>query len=281
MFVNRLAKDDGIRGRFLEVNDVACARLGYRRSELLQLSPKDIVPPEMVIEAEAVMDRLRASGQVLFEQTHVTKEGDRVPVETNAHVFQFRGQPAVLAIARDITDRKQAEEAVRHMAYHDGLTGLPNRSLLNDRLDKALTHAQRNGRELALMILDLDRFKSVNDTLGHAVGDRLLQAVADRLGNLLRSEDTVARLGGDEFAILLPEICHAEDAAQVARKILRDVRKPFTLGHRQLHVTASVGIAVHPRDSDEPETLMRKADMALYRAKERGRDNYQDATPAA
>ena len=185
------------------------------------------------------------------------------------------GSISMLTMFRDITERKRAEETIKQMAYHDALTDLPNRLLFNDRLNLALAHARRSQQKLALMMLDLDHFKEVNDTLGHSVGDKLLRVVGKRLTSLVRESDTVARMGGDEFMLTLPEVAEAEDAARIAEKILRGFQKPFVLDGHELHVTTSVGIAMYPDDGEDGGTLMKNADIAMYRAKEQGRNNYQ------
>ncbi len=168
-----------------------------------------------------------------------------------------------------------AAERMSYQAYHDALTGLPNRALLNDRLIVALAHALREKRKLALMFLDLDRFKVINDSLGHAVGDILLRKVAARLLRCVRQEDTVARLGGDEFMILLASIQRASDAGHVAQKIIDSLAVPIECHSHELHVTTSIGISIYPDDGGESGVLMRNADTSMYRAKERGRNNYQ------
>jgi diguanylate cyclase (GGDEF)-like protein len=178
-------------------------------------------------------------------------------------------------LARDITERKRMEQQLKDMATHDALTGLPNRRLFNDRLHMVLAQAQRNHRTLAVVLLDLDRFKDINDMLGHNVGDQLLEAVGKRLTSLMRKSDTVARWGGDEFILVLPEIARAEDAGRVAQRILEAFRKPFVLGGHWLHITASIGIATYPNDGEDADTLIKNADTAMYRAKEQGRNSYQ------
>ncbi len=180
---------------------------------------------------------------------------------------------------RDVTERKKAEEAIRHHAYHDHLTGLPNRMLFDDRLRHALAQATRGHRLLALLFLDVDRFKTINDTLGHAAGDRLLIEVAQRLISRKRAGDTVARLGGDEFLILIENLRHVEDAARVAQGVLEAVRPPMRLEGHQLQVTASIGISLFPHDGTDGEALIKNADIALYRAKDQGRNGYQIYTP--
>ncbi len=175
----------------------------------------------------------------------------------------------------EIEERRRADERVVHMAHHDALTGLPNRALLTDRVGQAIARAQRSGDKLALLFLDIDRFKNINDSLGHAVGDQLLTAVAARLTASRRGVDTVARLGGDEFIVSLPDIAGATEAASVAGRILADLTKPFTVAGHELHADASIGIALYPDDGDTAETLVRNADTAMYHAKESGRANFQ------
>ena len=175
----------------------------------------------------------------------------------------------------EIAERQLADQRVVHMAHHDALTGLPNRTLLADRVGQAIARAHRSGGMLAVLFLDLDRFKNVNDSFGHAVGDLLLTAVASRLTASRREEDTVARLGGDEFIISIPDVAGAAEAETVAARILAELAKPFTISGHQLHADGSIGIALYPRDGDTAETLMRNADTAMYHAKESGRANYQ------
>lgn len=191
------------------------------------------------------------------------------------------GRPVkMVGTIQDITHRKQAEEAAQHLAYHDALTGLPNRTLFKDRLNLALAQAGRNGQAVAVMFIDLDHFKVVNDTVGHAAGDRLLRSAAERLTNLVREGDTVARLGGDEFTVLLPDVAGIEDATEVARRIIEVCRRPWDIAGQEFRATASIGIAMYPDDGDDAESLLRKADTAMYRAKEQGRDNHQTFTTA-
>jgi diguanylate cyclase (GGDEF)-like protein/PAS domain S-box-containing protein len=176
---------------------------------------------------------------------------------------------------RDITEQKRAEEQIRHMAHHDALSGLPNRVLLDDRVGQAIAQARRGRTGLALLFIDLDRFKMVNDSLGHPVGDRLLRTVAERLGSCVRNTDTVARIGGDEFVVLLTALNRAEDARYIAQKIIDTVSERLMIDDHELHITPSIGICVYPHDGQDAETLMRNADTAMYHAKEMGRNNYQ------
>jgi len=184
-----------------------------------------------------------------------------------------------IAIAEDTTERRRAEERIQHLAYYDALTGMPNRAFYNDLLSLALSHAQRRGEMVAVLFLDLDRFKDVNDTLGHSIGDQLLKIVAGRVADSLRKEDTVTRLGGDEFTLLLPGMTQTEDAARIAQKILEAVKKPLMLGGHELNITASIGIAIYPADGENAEALLKNADTAMYHAKEQGRNSYKFFTP--
>jgi diguanylate cyclase (GGDEF)-like protein len=185
----------------------------------------------------------------------------------------------IAGTAQDITARKEQEAHIQYLAYHDALTGLPNRALVMNRLDHALAQAHRHQEMLAVLFLDLDRFKTINDTLGHPAGDSLLQQVAVCLAETLREEDTVGRVGGDEFLILLPGLTAPEDAAHVADKILESLSLPFKVAAYKLHVRASIGISVHPRDADNAETLVKYADTALYLAKEQGRNTFRFFSP--
>ena len=181
----------------------------------------------------------------------------------------------LIGVAMNITERKIAEQRVAHMAHHDALTGLPNRVLLRDRIQQAIAQAHRNGTQLAVLFLDLDRFKNINDSLGHQLGDRLLQSVASRILVCVREGDTVSRVGGDEFVIVIPGIGSASDASSVAGKILEVLASAFHLHGNDLHVAASIGISLYPADGSDAETLMRNADTAMYHAKDSGRANFQ------
>lgn len=202
---------------------------------------------------------------------HEARESlERVVAERTAEL-----KAANARLGAEIGDRRQAEERARHLADHDALTGLPNRRLLEDRLTQALALSQRNRKQTAVMFVDLDRFKAINDSLGHAVGDQVLKEVAQRLVKQLRIGDTVCRVGGDEFVVVLPEAKRSTDAAQVAGKIIDTLSQPVRVADRELTVTPSIGIAVFPDDGRDAEALIRNADAAMYHAKESGRANYQ------
>jgi diguanylate cyclase (GGDEF)-like protein len=193
---------------------------------------------------------------------------------------RFDGELLARAIGNAI-ERTRSQRMLEYLAHHDVLTELPNRTLFEDRLSNALEHAHRNRQNLAVLFLDLDRFKTHNDTLGHAVGDQLLQAVAARLCGCVRASDTVARVGGDEFTILLPEIARPGDTMNVAGKVLECFRSPFPIDGRELTLTASIGVSLYPNDGEDADTLLKNADRAMYNAKEHGRNNLQLYAPVA
>lgn len=203
-------------------------------------------------------------------------------METNTsdHVAMLQRANAHLVIAsieaHRLTEQVESSKIeLDHLAHHDGLTDLPNRMLLEDRLGQAIEGARRQGRRFAVLFMDLDRFKHINDSLGHGVGDLLLKSVAQRLVDCIRQSDTVSRQGGDEFVLLLPEIEHAEDAAQSAQKILNAFALPHHIGNQNLHIGVSIGISVYPDDGQTVETLLQSADTAMYHAKESGRNNFK------
>jgi diguanylate cyclase (GGDEF)-like protein/PAS domain S-box-containing protein len=215
-----------------------------------------------------VLERGRWRGETTgLRRDHVT-----FPQEISLTALDGGG---IVCVVRDISERTYAEEQIKHLAYHDALTGLPNRLLFKDRLTVALSHAQRNGTRLSVLFLDLDRFKVINDSLGHNIGDQLLQAVAARVQSCVRESDTVARLGGDEFTLLLPNLSRSDDAAPVAQKLLEAVRYPFHIEGREFFITTSIGVSLYPEDGLDAEALIKNADTAMYQAKEQGRDNYQ------
>jgi len=206
----------------------------------------------------------------------MTAKGNRCWVHASGKAHRENGLTTkVFGIFQDITERKQAEEAIRQMAYHDTLTGLPNRKLFSDRLGIVLAQSQRDQKKAGIMMLDLDNFKGVNDTLGHDVGDLLLKAAAERLGAALRRGDTVARFGGDEFVLIIPDLKAIEDAIQVAQKIVDSFCKPFLINSHQLVVTTSIGIAFYPDDGTDEGILLKNADIAMYQAKQAGRGRYR------
>jgi diguanylate cyclase (GGDEF)-like protein/PAS domain S-box-containing protein len=203
----------------------------------------------------------------------VRRARDELEVRVQERTAELAGANRLLQA--EIVERRQAEARVHHMAYHDALTGLPNRALLSERLDRAMLAARRDGRKLAVMFIDLDRFKTINDSLGHLTGDHLLKEVANRLCRVVRAVDTVARLGGDEFVVLVPGVRTLDECALVGDKIIAALAEPVRFEGRSLHISPSIGICLCPDDGEDVETLMRKADSAMYHAKASGRNNYQ------
>ena len=220
-----------------------------------------------------IRDSINKIGFHIGQATGRKRTGETFPLEIMT--VSLKGSEGVVVVIRDITERRQTEEKIQQMAYHDSLTGLPNRKLFSDRLDIALAQAQRNQKKVGIAMLDLDNFKDVNDTLGHAMGDLFLKAMAERLSAELREGDTVARFGGDEFMLILPDLKVIEDAIQVAQKIVDSFCKPFLVDTHQLVVTTSIGIAVYPDDGTDDDILLRNADIAMYQAKQAGRARYQ------
>jgi diguanylate cyclase (GGDEF)-like protein/PAS domain S-box-containing protein len=212
----------------------------------------------------------------------IRRDGSEIPIEDSvAPIHDRAGKPTgAVIVFRDVSATRAMTLQMTHAAQHDFLTGLPNRVLLNDRVNHAIALAQRHGTKVAVLFLDLDGFKHINDSLGHPIGDKLLQAIATRLVDCVRGSDTVSRQGGDEFIVLLSEMAQSEDAAIAARRMLEAVAAAHHIGEHDLHVTASIGVSVHPADGADAETLVKNADMAMYLAKENGRHGYQFFKPA-
>ena len=213
--------------------------------------------------------------QPRVEREYIRLDGTPVQVEVAAAPLMVEHRPAALVTVRDITERKLSEERIQYLATHDPVTGLPNRNLIQDRIAQAMHHARRSNQQIALLYVDLDRFKVVNDGYGHAVGDALLKAVGERLSDLVRESDTVAHQGGDEFLILLGEVRKHIDVHVVAQKVLDALNKSFMLDGREVFVTASIGASVYPQDGSTADALIGNADVAMYRAKDLGRNNFQ------
>jgi diguanylate cyclase (GGDEF)-like protein/PAS domain S-box-containing protein len=267
-------------GRILEVNEALARIFGYEREEMLNLSAYALYYSRE--ERQRLMARLREQKVLSNVEIRMRrKDGSPVWVLENISLLETSDVAILEGTIIDITDRKAAQEQMEYQAYHDVLTGLPNRLLFRDRIGVALAHARRSRRAVAVMFLDLDQFKLVNDTLGHTVGDGLLQAAADRLVRCVRGDDTVARMGGDEFTILLSDLTDTRAAGTVAQKVLDTMSQPIEVDGHELFITTSIGIAIFPDDGMDPETLLKNADRAMYRAKEAGRNNYQFATRAA
>ena len=257
-------------------NQQAADILGWSVEQLGRMDMRDLVARDAVDTVRTLARRLGVNGHLRAEATLQRRDGSALSVEVNA-VRLPDGN--FYAAFRDISERKAIEARMEHVATHDPLTGLANRNLLLDRIDQALIHGQRAGHVVAAMLLDLDRFKVINDSLTHATGDAVLTEVAHRLRDAVRAGDTVARLGGDEFMIVATELRSEDDATTLARKILSAVSRPLNADGHELVITGSLGIAVFPRDGEDPDTLMRNADLAMYRAKEVSRDAFAFYAP--
>jgi diguanylate cyclase (GGDEF)-like protein/PAS domain S-box-containing protein len=212
---------------------------------------------------------------VPMEMVGLRKDFSAFPLELKTTRLKIKNRVLYITSARDISDRKEAEQRIRYMASHDALTSLPNRTLLQDRIEQTLIHNHRRKLQAAVMFIDLDKFKLINDTQGHDIGDALLKEAAARLVAEVRSEDTVARQGGDEFIILLSTIKNPEDAGVIAQKLLNSFIRPFNIRGKELHISASIGIAIYPDDGESMDLLMKNSDIAMYHAKESGRSNFQ------
>ena len=282
-------------GRFIFVNSRIETLLGYARDELLGQHYSCIVHDDDLEKARYAFHERRIGERATtnFEVRLKTKTaGIRhfdnrmiVAILSSQGVYNpnqdispssFLGTSGV---ARDITERKQAEETIAFQAFHDLLTGLPNRTLFMDRLELALTQAHRKNQRVGVMFLDLDRFKLINDTYGHAEGDHLLKEFAQRIRGCLRSGDTLARQGGDEFTVLLPDISSRDDVLTIAGKMLAELKQPFLIAGRDFYTTVSIGIAVFPEDGENPELLLRNADIAMYQTKAHGKNGFREFTP--
>jgi diguanylate cyclase (GGDEF)-like protein/PAS domain S-box-containing protein len=275
-----LISEMSVDGRYLFISTNYSDALGYEPSDIVDKNIAEFLYPE---DKNEVMDAIISLDPATLKQLIyrvVCKNGVVKWFESTGKTYDtVKGEVRLVLVSRDITERQKYEEQIRYQAFHDSLTDLPNRTLFMDRLLLALAHAKRNKKMLALIFLDLDRFKLINDTLGHEIGDRLLSEAAWRIKACVREEDTVARFGGDEFTIMLPDMANAEGAAKVAEKILENARLPFTIKGHELYLSISAGIALYPNDGIDADTLLKNADTAMYLAKEKNRNNYQFYTP--
>jgi diguanylate cyclase (GGDEF)-like protein/PAS domain S-box-containing protein len=277
------SSEDAIVGKALDGTILSWNRgaeriYGYTAKEAIGRPITMLSPPERRDETTGILEEIRKGLPARHLETQrVRKDGVRIDVALT--VSAVRNAAGVVvgasAISRDVTERRRGEAKVQHMAFHDPLTGLPNRLLFQDRLGVAVAQAHRLDQCLAVLFLDLDYFKRVNDSLGHLAGDELLRAVAGRLTGCVREGDTIARLGGDEFMTLLPGVGTDADAGTVGHKILDTIRAPVRIQGREIVVTVSIGVALYPRDGLDTETLIRNADHAMYRAKKSGRDRFE------
>ena len=262
-------------GRFVYVNPKLADIFGYAVEDIVgRLGPLDLTAQA---DRELVRENLRRRldgeiGGIRYTFSAVRRDGGLIDVEVNGEVVDYEGRSAIVGVALDITEQKRVQRQLNYLAFYDPLTDLPNRALFFDRLGQALTQSKRDATLFALLLLDLDGFKAVNDAHGHETGDALLQAVGRRLRNCVRESDTVARMGGDEFIILLPRLGGPNDAARVADKVIEILAAPFSLVGRECRVGASIGICIAPDDGGDMETLLSHADAAMYQSKARGKN---------
>ena len=268
-----------LAGNFTFANDAACCQFGYSRQELMGMNYRAYVPKDDAKNVYKTWNKVYRTGEPVksFPFASIKKDGTHIYLENS--ITPLRNKEGKIigfrSVSRDITERRQFEQKLAEMATHDSLTGLPNRVLLNDRLMIGSALARRSGHRLAVLMLDLDRFKTVNDAMGHSVGDELLKAVGQRLSGILRKSDTVSRIGGDEFLLVLPQISQMEHVTKFAERILNAFQEPFVFGRHRLQVTTSIGIAIYPEDGTNIENLLKSADSAMYLAKEQGRGIYK------
>ena len=266
---------DSESGRVTDVNASVVQMLGYGRDHFLNRKLCDVLPFTAIPACRIALAALQSSQEVTFDHWSLeAQDKSLVDVEFVGSTYQVEGSRIAQCNLRDITGRKHAEARIHHMAMHDALTGLPNRVLLQDRLTQSIALARRNHERIAVLMLDLNRFKHVNDSLGHHIGDRLLVEVSGRIKACLRDSDIVARLGGDEFVIALPSVSCDQDIEDVVHKLLPSILNPFQIEDHKIQISGSIGIGQYPADGDNPGDLLRAADVAMYAAKSKGRSTH-------
>lgn len=265
-------------GRIVYANRRCTEVMGYTRDEFYDQDfdfVKLIAPEDRDLVRNNFKKHMRGSELDPYEYKLNTKFGEEIAAIVTTRLMNYEGETAILGTVTDITERKRAEERLTYIATHDSLTGLPNRSLFYDRLQHAVQNAKRNGLGVAVAFLDLDGFKSVNDTYGHEKGDFLLQDVASRLNSCVRESDSVARLGGDEFTFIFEKVRQPSDAITIAEKIIETLSKPFKINGELVYITASIGISLYPDDGEQTSELIKKADTAMYAAKDLAQNSYR------
>ncbi len=266
------------RGTILSVNNAFTKITGYTPEEAIGKNPRILKSGRQDAEFyKNFWDTLIAKGKWEGEIWNIRKNGEIYPEWTViSAVRNNQGNTThYVGVARDTTERIRYEEKIKYQAYHDTLTGLPNRLLFYDRLSVALSNARRGKGILAVIFLDIDGFKPINDNFGHDAGDILLQSITKRLMNCIRQGDTVARIGGDEFTLILPQVTQKEEVDEIARRLIDTLKEFYLINEHKLYITASVGISFYPDDGEDMQTLMKKADIAMYSAKDKGKNNYQ------
>lgn len=259
---------------FLRVNNAALLEYGYDRNEFLKMTIGDLHEVAALAGVERLLADTHSAIKVTGPWTQRRKDGSEFQAEISSHPIEFEGRDARLSLVQDVTDRERLHEQLVHRAHHDSLTNLPNRFLLEQRMRHTLENASRYGHKAAVLCIDLDRFKQINDNYGHATGDACLQEIAERLTKRLRESDTVARTGGEEFTVVIGELLHSADAEKVASDLLTEFRRQFNVGDLDMQLSASVGVALYPDHGTEGAQLWRAADIAMYRAKYSGGNQY-------
>src|SRR5579863_48268 len=265
-------------GRFIEINEPGCSMFGYRKAELIGCTIETLSSGVHPYTQDMAIEQLgkTLSGQPqIFEWHCKTKNEVLFWAEISIRYMKFDYTPAVVAIVRDISERKRLDSQIVYMAQHDVLTGLANRSTFTTTLDRAIAYSLRTGKKFAVLSVDLDRFKDVNDTRGHLTGDRLLRLVAERLKAGVRLNENIARFGGDEFAILSSDLEEPAEIAALATRLIASISRPCSIDGNEINVSASVGVAIYGEDACDAETLLSNADIALYCAKAEGRRTYR------
>lgn len=268
-------------GQITDVNPFLIDMLGYSKNELLGKRLWEIGAFTDARKSRKAYKELQDKSYIRYEDLPLeTKDGQRMEVEFVSNVYLVNNERVIQCNIRDISERKRLERNLAFAATHDFLTGLPNRALFTDHYILAMAGANRYHKKLAIMVLDIDNFKDINDALGHGYGDQLLKEFGNRLSTIVRKADTASRIGGDEFALLLTEVAEPENTSKVAQKILESVKKPFMLDNHEVRITTSIGISNYPDDGEDIETLIEYADKAMYQAKKDGRNNYLRYKPS-
>lgn len=271
---------DPVSKQIIEANQAYCSLIGYSHEELLRLKIDDIFASDPEVHDSIIRKVQKYRLNLIQEAIHRHCHRHLIDVEVSISTICYGAKEYICYAVRDIRERKIAEEMLCYQACHDVLTQLGNRNLFNEQLEKAIARSQRYKNQFAIIFIDLDRFKNINDTLGHDIGDRFLQEVALKMKNCLRNADIISRWGGDEFTILLSEIKNPADATVVAKRILNSIKQPIIINDYQLYCHLSMGIAIYPQDGDTPKTLLKNADIALYRSKDNGGNQYQYYNPS-
>ncbi len=263
-------------GKILYANKAFIDSMRIAESAISNMNFFDFLSPQSKEQVYMIFDSIMKGIKISHSEFEIITTGGSVIIVEGSYSFrQYKtGTRYILGIFRDITQRKNDEEKIRFLAYHDVLTGLPNRLLFFDRVNMEINRSVRNGTFVAVMMMDLDKFKQINDTLGHNAGDAILREVSTRTQNIIRKIDTVARIGGDEFVIILSELKNIQDVDDISKRVIEEVSRPYKLEENIIEISPSIGISIFPEDGNEVDTLIKKADMAMYKSKSKGGKSY-------